>query len=43
MGSGKNGTFDKIPDLNQWAIFAVHQSAIEIKNENLKNLLNSFE
>ena len=40
MGSGKNGTFDKEPDLNQWAIFAVHESVIEIQNENsiLKNL-----
>ncbi|MCP9750066.1 spheroidene monooxygenase [Ferruginibacter sp. HRS2-29] len=24
MGSGKNGTFDKVPDLQQWAILAVH-------------------
>lgn len=24
MGSGKNGTFDKTPDLQQWAILAVH-------------------
>lgn len=23
MGSGKNGSFDKIPDLQQWAIFTV--------------------
>jgi len=23
MGTGKNGTFDKTPDLNQWAIFSV--------------------
>lgn len=25
MGSGKNGTFDKVPDLKQWAIMAVHR------------------
>ncbi len=24
MGCGKNGTFDKIPDLQQWAILATH-------------------
>ena len=24
MGSGKNGTFDKVPDLLQWAILLVH-------------------
>ena len=28
MGTGKNGTFDKIPDLNQWAIMAAHQTQI---------------
>jgi hypothetical protein len=26
MGSGKNGTFDKTPDLRQWAILAVHDA-----------------
>lgn len=25
MGSGRNGTFDTIPDLQQWAILAVHK------------------
>ena len=25
MGCGKNGTFDKTPDVNQWAILAVHK------------------
>lgn len=25
MGSGKNGTFDKVPDLQQWAVLAVHR------------------
>ncbi len=25
MGCGKNGTFDKIPDIKQWAILAVHK------------------
>ena len=24
MGSGKNGSFDKTPDLSQWALMAVH-------------------
>ncbi|MEO5944942.1 MAG: spheroidene monooxygenase, partial [Ferruginibacter sp.] len=27
MGSGKNGTFDKTPDLQQWAILTVQQNA----------------
>ena len=26
MGSGKNGTFDKRPDWNQWAIFCCHRT-----------------
>ncbi len=26
MGSGKNGTFDKQPDLQQWALLAVHRN-----------------
>jgi hypothetical protein len=25
MGSGKNGTFDKVPDLHQWAILTVYK------------------
>jgi hypothetical protein len=28
MGCGKNGTFDKIPDLNQWALLLVKPSAL---------------
>jgi hypothetical protein len=32
MGSGKNGTFDKVPDLKQWAVLAVHKN--DPKNEN---------
>jgi hypothetical protein len=27
MGSGKNGTFDKIPDLHQWAILCVFDAS----------------
>lgn len=30
MGSGKNGTFDKHPDWQQWAIMAVHQESFEL-------------
>lgn len=26
MGCGRNGTFDKVPDLKQWAVLAVHES-----------------
>jgi hypothetical protein len=29
MGTGKNGTFDKIPDLKQWAIMATHKNLHE--------------
>ena len=35
MGSGKNGSFDKRPDLCQWAIFSV--SNIRFKEVQLKN------
>ena len=40
MGTGKNGTFDKTPDLNQWAIMAAHKN--EISNTLLKNLYGNF-
>ena len=33
LGSGKNGTFDKTPDWQQWAIFTVTK-----ENENIENL-----
>ncbi len=36
MGSGKNGTFDVRPDLQQWAILAVH------KNEQASPASNEF-
>ncbi len=26
MGCGKNGTFDKIPDLQQWAVLTIHNT-----------------
>jgi hypothetical protein len=29
MGSGKSGTFDKVPDLRQWAILAIHPLSVE--------------
>jgi hypothetical protein len=31
MGSGKNGTFDKRPDWQQWGILAVHGSAFTVQ------------
>jgi hypothetical protein len=34
MGCGKNGTFDKIPDLNQWAIMLVHNEQL-VENNNV--------
>ena len=32
MGTGKNGTFDKTPDFNQWAILCVFKDGIPISN-----------
>ena len=32
MGSGKNGTFDKTPDLQQWAILSVQHESGELQN-----------
>jgi hypothetical protein len=32
MGCGKNGTFDKQPDIRQWAILTVHKN--NLQNEN---------
>jgi heme-degrading monooxygenase HmoA len=40
MGTGKNGTFDKIPDLNQWAIMAAHKE--NITEINIENLYGNF-
>ena len=41
MGCGKNGTFDKIPDLQQWAIMATHNN-INVEDANIKNLYGGF-
>ena len=35
MGSGKNGTFDKTPDLQQWAILSVYKESLRIDKNNL--------
>lgn len=43
MGSGKNGTFDKTPDLQQWAILTVDRRQMIDDSQNLiKNLYGSF-
>ena len=42
MGSGKNGTFDKTPDLQQWAILTVRSEAVFEEGNLLKNLYGSF-
>ncbi len=44
MGTGKNGTFDKVPDLNQWAILAAHSNLSEKSNKDytLLNLYGKF-
>jgi hypothetical protein len=33
MGSGKNGTFDKVPDLQQWAVMTVQGSPASMWDE----------
>ena len=33
LGSGKNGTFDKVPDVLQWAILLVHAGEKEVLNQ----------
>jgi heme-degrading monooxygenase HmoA len=40
MGSGKNGTFDKTPDLQQWAILTV--SGLEFTVDESSKLLNNI-
>lgn len=38
MGSGRNGTFDLVPDLRQWAILLVHKQSFDsLKKNNLSN------
>ncbi len=40
MGTGKNGTFDKQPDFNQWAIMAAFKE--ENINDEMNNLYGKF-
>ena len=40
MGTGKNGTFDKTPDLNQWAIMAAHKN--KTGSTSIENLYGNF-
>lgn len=45
LGCGKNGTFDKVPDLRQWAILAVTDESNLFDTKlpfNYKNLYGSF-
>jgi hypothetical protein len=44
MGSGKNGTFDKVPDVKQWAILSVHQEeqADVFTQKSIKDFYGSF-
>lgn len=35
MGSGRNGTFDKVPDLQQWAILVVRKKSDATSNDQL--------
>ena len=40
LGCGKNGTFDKVPDLRQWGILLVHSSQFIVESADLdSNLL----
>ena len=38
MGTGKNGTFDKVPDFNQWAILCVFKEIIQDTNAAIRVL-----
>ena len=40
MGSGKNGTFDKSPDLQQWAVLTVDRR--KVTDDRKKNLLQNL-
>ncbi len=40
MGTGKNGTFDKMPDLHQWAIMAAHSDERQLVS--IENLYGTF-
>jgi hypothetical protein len=43
MGCGKNGTFDIVPDLSQWAILATHKLDTSVSNKkNLSSLYGNF-
>ncbi|WP_296637055.1 spheroidene monooxygenase [Polaribacter sp.] len=33
MGTGKNGTFDKIPDLSQWSILVTYEDDLTLKDQ----------
>lgn len=43
MGSGRNGSFDKTPDLQQWSIFTVRNREVEIDSLNTKTPFNIKE
>ena len=42
MGSGKNGTFDKHPDWQQWAILAVHKKPVSVQQSDLPGHITSL-
>ena len=33
MGTGKNGTFDKVPDLSQWSILVTYKDDLTLKDQ----------
>ena len=42
LGSGKNGTFDKNPDWQQWGILTVHKGAVIQENDIISTLYGGF-
>ena len=42
LGCGKNGTFDKVPDLQQWGILAVQDQPLNPGKIEIKELYGSF-
>ncbi|EAQ41564.3 spheroidene monooxygenase [Polaribacter sp. MED152] len=43
MGTGKNGTFDKIPDLSQWAILVTFEGDLNLKSQFGSFILKWFD
>ena len=43
MGTGKNGTFDKVPDLSQWSILVTYEGDLTLKDQFGSFILKWFD